>query len=715
MIGIQRIIHFWLMLGLILTLLASCKQDRNEPKPIEQGRSEAMTLSLNAEVSVDDSEIRATDYKLGKNTNGKTVPMPQFRDGQLIDVHTILKSSNNVSVAKTLKWRYDELSKKLILSSADGHNIEVANFNNDNGVKWYISGLIGGTLNTDTKTVAFEGTRELTGVEGSEGDFVGSLEVPYAFGWTELNIDTSSARDVEESHKVAQVSAGANLKFTPMGSLIAYKLGNQQTGAYTFKPSGFSVSTNAFGDQGTFDLDTNLPGNNAQSVLPTWVEASDSVTISYSFANNQAPGAIANKQTASKTYYAWVMPHTTQPNAVSTHVMMTGETNRISSKPLEIWATDYKVKLSKLEQGKVYALRANVTTGRPLLPIDYVTDYNLAGGEEWTYTTTNINPQPAGVLGSLRFATSHNNDQSGYYNWYHVVGRNESTHNPNGLRLLDAVDAKWGKDKYVVPVADQWWGVHPSRFFYRFNTDTVTLNVDEVMAFGSDDNLLRQSYKSDYSQGFSDNMATSDAVVYAIRFKERQVADPVRFSADYDPIAKAGKVYTYPSSPDSFFKCAYRYTRVEGHDAWLLSRPSVIHPNPSLVNANLTSHFVIDVVYLGEEAVPTTLNQISNPQWWDDKKAKGLVISKTLPTAGVLKLDGQNFDQAGTLIDRGGWNSYWSSSQRRVLLGGAYIWTPSVSQAAIHGYSEWPTQKHSTFGFPYCLPVRLFYKDPRSN
>lgn len=715
---IKRITQFGFILGLTVALLASCKQDRYEPNPIVQEDRETIIFSLSAEVSVDDSELRAIDYKLGKNADGKTIPMPQFSDGQLVDVHTIIKSSSNVSVAKTLKWRYDAQAKKLVISEADGHSIKVANFNNDDNVQWYISGLIGGTLDTNAKTVFFQGTRELTGVQGSEGDVVGSLEVPYAFGWTELSINTSGERDAEGSYRSAKVLSSANLKFSPLGSLIAYKLGNQQTGAYTFAPSGFTVSTNAFGDQGTFNLDTELSSSRSQSVLPSWIESAESSNISYRFAHNQAPGAIANKQTASKTYYAWVMPHTVQPTTVSTHVTMMGETSRISSKPLEIFSTDYKVKTSRLAQGKIYTLRANVTTGRPLLPIDYVTDYNLAGGEGWTYTTTNMNPQPDGVLGPLRFAASHRNDQSGYYNWYQLVGRKHNVHNPNGENLQEAIDATLGMNKYVVPTSDQWWGIYPSRPYYYFSTDTVTLNVDDVMALGSNNNLLRQSYKSDYSKGFSEDYANKDAIVYAIRFKKRQIQEPVTFASDYDPASNTKTFHAYSSSPDDFLKCAYRYTRVGGRDDWNLARPAIFHPNPSLVNANLTNRLVVDVVYLGEEATPTSLNQISNAQWWNDKKAKGLVISRTFPAAGVVKTELPESAKIGTLVDRGGWSTYWSSSMRDLQSGRMVrSWTVDVNLDAVYGQFGWIVERYNPWSWavPSSLPVRLFYKDPRSN
>lgn len=101
-----------------------------------------------------------------------------------MEVHTILKSSNGVAVAKTLKWRYDASKRKLVLKQNDGHSISVTGFNNDGGVRWYVSGLIGGTLIDGTTRVVFVGERVLRGVDGDVGDLVGSLNVPYAFGWT---------------------------------------------------------------------------------------------------------------------------------------------------------------------------------------------------------------------------------------------------------------------------------------------------------------------------------------------------------------------------------------------------------------------------------------------------------------------------------------------------------------------------------------------------
>lgn len=259
------------VLALGLWGLSSCSQGDNEPNSTKQ-RGDRVTLSLSAEISLDDSEARAIDYKLGTSSKGQLVPMPQFTDGQVVEVHTIIKSSTGAVSAETLKWEYEAKKKKLVLSRTNGHSITVSGFNNDNSVKWYISGLIGGTLN-GTK-VEFMGARVVKGVNGNAGDALGSMEIPYAFGWTELTIDADSQKDGSHSHKYAKVLPSTNVKFQPMGSMLAVKLGtNQSAGSYTFTPRGFTLSSDAWGDRGSFEMNTAIPATNPHTVLPTWKEA----------------------------------------------------------------------------------------------------------------------------------------------------------------------------------------------------------------------------------------------------------------------------------------------------------------------------------------------------------------------------------------------------------------------------------------------------------
>lgn len=363
----------------------------------------------------------------------------------------------------------------------------------------------------------------------------------------------------------------------------------------------------------------------------------------YSFASGHAPGTIAHEQTADKTYYAWVMPHTTKPASVLTSVTIKGESSRPETATYrdytKTWFTDYSVKGTELRHGRVYSLSANVThTYR--LPIEYVTDYNLAGGEGLTYSLSNVSPQPMGVQGPLRLANfnadgspnnhGHRTDMSGYYNWYKVAGVYNSTYNPDTKNLQAEVDAAFGPGKYYVPTIDQLWALTPSYHETQWSGPSIGDNgyevndVDDAIAFGSPDALIRRSYRAEYSipmtsTGGADTWNNSSHV-YAIRFKSRASnPNPMLYNFD-DPATNGTKKVSYPSALDNSLKCAYRFVRLGRYNEWQIS--------------GKISSFLgvrIDVVYLGEEIVPTELSTISNEQWWADKQAQGLVISKTLP------------------------------------------------------------------------------------
>lgn len=645
----------WLAFGLSLGLLASCSQDRSEPSPSVQGGGDTVTLSLSAEVSVDDSELRAINYTLGKNANGKVVPMPQFKDGELVDVHTVVKGSS-FTIA-TLKWRYDAKSNKLVLqpkvkdASGKEYNNElrfITSFNNDGGTKWYISALIGGKLSVNR--IRFEGTRVLNGVTRNEGEALGALNVPYALGWTELTIDTNSPKS-GNSYSLARIPESAKSKFVPLGSLIAYELGNQQVaGDYTFTPEGFTITSNAFGDQGEFIFNTS---GNTPSVLPEWNESVSTSSMNYTFSKPQSPIA----KGASHVYYAWVMQHKVAPTRPQTEISVSGQSSRDLPSGLKIkeWILDYAVKGTKLVSSKVYTLKVNVTTLRPILPIEYVIERNLAGGEGLTYTAKNYNTQPRGVTGSLRLADSDANDQSGYYNWYRVVGEYHTQYNSQSKSLQNAVDEVFGKNVYVIPTIEQIWSIWPSNTRYHFDSNTDSPNVNELMAFGSSDNLIRQSYLSDYSKGFG--FQTNEAVIYAIRFKKRDQGELMTYNN-----------HTYPSSTGDLFKCAYRFTRIGDFSAWNQGGgvPTWYLPN---ANTNLTNHFRIDVIYLGEEISATTLSDISSPVWWEKNKEK--IISRIFPATGDIIDD----PEGKGLRRRGVFVTYWPVSTSGTETGAlnAYI------------------------------------------
>lgn len=589
---------YWLALGLALGAFVSCRDDRSEPNDSAQGGGENVSFSLSAEVSVDDPSLRAIDYKLGNNANGELVPMPQFTDGQEVEVHTILKSSNGVAAAKTLKWRYNATKRKLVLDQNDGHNITVSGFNNDGGVKWYVSGLIGGTLIDGTTRVTFAGERVLKGVDGNVGDAVSSLNVPYAFGWTELSIDTSTARDGDGSHKYAKIVPGTTVKFSPRGALIAYKLGNaQSSGNYTFTPTGFMVHSTAWGDDGEFYLDTPIPASDTQKAMPYWQHSDCGGSMYYTFATGHNPSPIASNALADKVYYAWVIPHAWTSGATEVRVALKGSSSRPETSSYKdytkVWFTDYTPKATgaqgKVTHGKVHSLTARVTS-RVGLPLEYVAEYNLAGGYGLTYTS----PQAPGTQGPLRFASSHDNNQSGYYNMYRTIGRQDATYNPTGLSLHTAqlIDTNGASiqlgSKYVVPTEQQLQYLMMPRHW----EDRESLSSAH---FASGDGLFNWPVFSQVSDYDSDNHR-----VTAIRYASR-----------------VGGCWS--GVQDNSFRSAYRYTIVGGR------------------TISMTWHLLIEAVHLGEEAVPTDLATVSEASWWDAQKAQGKVIARRVPAPGALE------------------------------------------------------------------------------
>lgn len=197
----------------------------------------------------------------------------------------------------------------------------------------------------------------------------------------------------------------------------------------------------------------------------------------------------------------------------------------------------------------------------------------------------------------------------------------------------------FGPGKYVIPSQEQWWGVFPynreiiwNNVVQYYYPSPQSLNQDEFMAFGPEDALIRQSYSSDYSRVFTTGTGhndVGDGVIYAIRFKERENKSPMtsRWNSFTPPRYPNDPLYTYPSASDNSLKCAYRFTRVKGMNHWF---------SPTGYPGNPDTRYVIDVVYLGEEVNPTTIDVISNEKWWNDKKAEDLVITKIFPACGSL-------------------------------------------------------------------------------
>lgn len=704
---VRKAIECSLLLGFAWGLFSSCSQDGREPQKTNL-EGEAVSLSLYAEVSVDDPEVRALNYKIGKNAKGDLVPLPQFTDGQLVDVHTIIKSDKGVAKAETLQWRYDLKKKKLVLDRSNGHKISIVGFNNDSSTKWYVSGLIGGELLPGATEVHFAGERTLRGVSGLANEDLGSLEVPYAFGWTELTIDKQSQRDSDGSYQYARVPSTTAVRFSPLGSLIAYKLGNAQTsGNYTFTPTGFIVYSNVWGDRGSFQLNTQIPSTNPGTVKPTWEDSPSSGTAIYTFASGHAPGAIAHNSTATKTYYAWVMPTSNQSTMTAkVQVMLRGVSSRPTSATYkdytQTYFTDYAPKSSgtqgKVTQGKVHKLTAKATR-RLVMPIEYVTENNLAGGEGFVSPLRGYTPQPESARGELRFATSHKNDASGYYVGYKILGVVNEELNPSGEVLSNATLKDTNgtliplNRKYFIPGADHWWGVFPSHLNRAWDTTNDLIGHSDYVALGVNGELVRRHYKSDYSKGFTSprggTHATSNSVIYAIRFNPARVSNS--WAWDDDLSTGNRKTYDYATTLDNSMRCAYRFIRVGGKDAW--DAVSIIDNRE-----DKTHQLIVEAVYLGEETTPTTLAKISDDSWWETKKKAGFVVSKIFPAMGNALAQSEGDE----VYHRNRESNYWTSSYHK---------DEYHPMARMVRLTSTDIQTRTATTLNSWLPVRLFHRN----
>lgn len=455
---IIRKLCFW-SLSLLTLSFASCSKDvKQSPEDTHVIQAKDVTpVYLSAEIGFEE-EPRAIKFEL-ETVDGKSIPRPQFKDKAEVDVHTIIRGSNGDKEAKTLKWKYDASTKKLVLEQKESPftSVNLAT----SGVKWYVSALLAPGTRLEGTQVAFAGKRELRGLKKGETQ-LGELEVPYALGWTELSIELNKKTG---GYHHASLVKGAQSKFKPLGAIITYLIGNKmKAGPYSFTPNGMLVTSNLWGDRGTFEL--NPSSQPKDGTLPEWKEKPLAV-MTYTFAQGHTPKTMQYGSVDEKLYYAWVMPNTNPGEEGDTEIVFTGQSNRPEMDGFKDYTktyfTDYEPKndgsKGQVTSGKIHKLTVNVTT-HMALPIEYVTDFNLAGSKFAKSGTG------AGGTGDLRFATQHTPEQSGYYSWHTTAGvTSDGSFTRNTNSLYDLVPQTFGEGKYFIPSAEHWWGVFISPRF----------------------------------------------------------------------------------------------------------------------------------------------------------------------------------------------------------------------------------------------------------
>ncbi|WP_234181519.1 Mfa1 fimbrilin C-terminal domain-containing protein [Bacteroides pyogenes] len=291
------------------------------------------------------------------------------------------------------------------------------------------------------------------------------------------------------------------------------------------------------------------------------------------------------------------------------------------------------------------------------LPLEYVAEYNLAGGAQYGSSFSNSSPPGAVPTAAqtdlqLRWATNHANDQSGYYNWYVLKGVTESTYNPAGKNLFNDAFFTTGTGKgYHLPSLPELVGVFSFNGQIQFSTNAFIPPLNEAIEFGG----VKKTYLNEYR-------CTGANVCYCLRFQPG-TGNP----AGGFPLSE------FPKATDNSMLCAYRYTCM-GTFAY---------------DNNLTSQLKVDCVYLGESGASLRVIDISDDAWWAARASE--TVTRIFPVAGLI---------SGTSLNVRGFNAFYFSDKEN---GGNTAWCAFFGQSQVSGSNY--------VGMENGLSVRLFTRE----
>ena len=270
------------------------------------------------------------------------------------------------------------------------------------------------------------------------------------------------------------------------------------------------------------------------------------------------------------------------------------------------------------------------------LPLEYAAEYNLAGGYQYGSSfnkALNGDPWSGGQsvpLSStsaqtdmaLRWATSHANDQSGYYNGYVCKGKHDNTYNPTIKNIMNDVFFTTGEGKkYHIPSRQELTGAFCYSNEVQYNSAIDYPNLAEAVKVGE----TLQTYASDfYSAG--------NGICYALRFKKGTS------TGSNDP--------GVPLAATNSMACAYRYERVGAMTTYL----------------NTTDYLKIQCVYVGNQTpLPDLKTKIAQESWWN-AQAPSTVITRIFPIPGVINEAKPSAVSDNFLRERGIIGYYWTST-----------------------------------------------------
>lgn len=270
------------------------------------------------------------------------------------------------------------------------------------------------------------------------------------------------------------------------------------------------------------------------------------------------------------------------------------------------------------------------------LPLEYAAQYNLAGGYRYGSSfnrALNGDPwaggQPVSLAPTsaqtdmyLRWATSHANDQSGYYNGFVCTGKYNNTYNPDTKNIMNDAFFTTGAGKdYHIPSYYELMSAFSYWTHARYGEACDFQDAPEAVKVGE----TLQTYSSDF-------YSTGNGICYALRFKKG-----TQHTSD-EP--------TVPLAATSSMACAYRYKRIGAMTTYL----------------NTTDLLEIQCVYVGNQSpLPDLKTKIAQESWWSAQPS-GTVVTRTFPAAGYITEAKPSAVSGNYLRERGIYGYFWSST-----------------------------------------------------
>ncbi len=267
------------------------------------------------------------------------------------------------------------------------------------------------------------------------------------------------------------------------------------------------------------------------------------------------------------------------------------------------------------------------------LPLAYVSEFSLAGGSQYGSRPNNASPTAAQTDANLRWASDHNNDQCGYYNWYVCTGTYDATYNPSSMNLFNDAFFTTGAGKgYYLPSRWEWTGIfgYSGQVYYGGSAANYN-NVNEAIEVSG----TKHTYANDYYSTGAPvaGLPADNRVCYALRYK-KGTGSPNDSSPTSD----------FPLAADNSMCCAFRYERVG-----------------TMNSGNNTDRLKVQCVYVGDQdPLPDLQTAIAKESWWTSQPADR-VVTRIFPATGYIYPSTPSVP--GALNYRGYSSILWSSTE----------------------------------------------------